>query len=328
MPTASSATREWVVLQRSMADLIDDNPNAVISVALDLESGKICGMDVGEDSGESLAQALSARAPGTESIPDPDSILAPADLLALVRLQMGRFADPPSVALLPQGLAAQAELAIDSLLDMLRGAAPLGEVHPADWEQLVAAAWGFLQRHCWDSLGETPLVLRMTMDGTPVTWIAVAMGEMGTSYGLVMFTSVADYRRFMSTDADDEAAEGDFPAGTIVFTLSAEPELEGMRPVAVSMGWPESEPSLPLVMRCTGRGERVWDTSDVRIATVALTAVVEFVSSRDDAIACRHQLADGGVAICEVSLQPEVDAQPKPAAKPRKRSPTGGRKRS
>jgi hypothetical protein len=293
----------WMVMSRdiSHAVRVADQPVVVAALILDVDTGLIRGLSVGETVQSALAQAVEralTNPAGTLPPGHPQRILAAVGLGEPVAAELTRR---PGLNLVPSideiVPGAEAEDIFDSFVGSMSGRRqPSDPPDPADWRVLFDQVQAYAEAAPWKRWAdEIDFVIDVAVDGEQRHVKAVVMGNAGIQTGLALFPGDV-----IEVDLEhrDPAEPWPFDPETLACTLDGPSDVPvEIRARALRYGWPETAQLLPTFFCLDEDGGREFSKADARLFAVVTAAVFSHDSRHRRPLAKPGLPTEGNVAM-------------------------------
>jgi hypothetical protein len=262
----------------SHAVRVPDEPVVVAALILDVDTGLIRGLSVGETVPNALAQAVErALTVPAGSLPPghPQRILAAVGLGDPTAAELARR---PGLSLVPSVEeiipGASAEDIFDAFVGSISGRRqPSDPPDPADWKILFDQVQAYAEAAPWKHWADDiDFVIDLAVEGEQRYVKAVVMGNAGVQTGLALFPgNVIE----TSLEHRDPAAPWPYDPETLACTLDSPlgVPLE-IRGRALRYGWPETAQLVPTFFCLEEEGGRDFSKSEARLFAVVTAAVL------------------------------------------------------
>ena len=233
----------------SHAVVVADRPVVVAALILDVDTGLVRGLSVGEDVRGALAQAIEhalTKPAGTLAPGRPQRVLAAIGLSDPVATELGLRPGlnllPPVDEIVP---GVEAEDIFDSFVGFMAGRRqPTEPPSPADWKVLFDHVQAYAEATPWRTWADDiDFVVDVVLDGERRRVKAVVMGNAGIQPGLAIFPG-----EVVEADLEhrDSAAPWPFEPETLACTLD-DPDSVPLefRARALRYSWPQTADLVP-----------------------------------------------------------------------------------
>lgn len=280
MGTMTGTDRTWLVLLRdiSHAVRVSGEPRIVASLVFDMGTGVVLSSAIAaleEEVLEKVCQfALTKPAGGLAPRP-PDRILCNPRLAQPLKAQIRKLKMPaPTPPISEVSPVHEAEDVFDSFVGHLAGRSSATEIaQPSDWQLLFDQVLHFYRREIWTRWADdVPLLLEVTLGGHEKAFTGVILGHERIQYGVVLCPGTDLPAGLRGEPFEDGPT---MPARTLL--LNFDPPQEAPEEFALKAdryGWPPNSELIPVFLMVDGREPGEPGMDDVRMLTVALTAMI------------------------------------------------------